>query len=126
MEDRLEGGVIEAELLEVGQNRERDRAVPCVLLGLKDRVLVFVDVNGRLLGLDDETGKPAKPEQVIGAAAAQPARVRRFDVLLDDDFGFGWAALLGVPNVPAQSPPEWVNVVLTDRLLPWSPVTSAP
>jgi hypothetical protein len=72
---RLERRVEQAELLEVGEDREGDGRVPGVPLRLENGLPVGVDIDGRLLRLDDETRKTVRAEQVV--RLGMPWRRRR-------------------------------------------------
>lgn len=66
----LDGGVVEAELFEVGEDDEEDLlGVPGVALGLED-VPRGIERLGRGLGLDEEFRLPSEAEAVVGATLA--------------------------------------------------------
>lgn len=115
VQNRSERGVVQPELLEIGQHGKRYRGVPGIFLGLIDCVLIGVNVHRRFFRFDDEPRKAVDAEQVIGLAQAGADAVDRVHRRLDDDLGIQERPLLDVAHIPAKQIPKRIKVVQPQR-----------
>ena len=111
-EVRLDRRVVEAELFEIGQNREGNLGAPGVGLRLKNRVLVRSQVDCRLLGLDHEPREAVDAEQVIRPTVADPFALDGAHRRFDQHVFLGVRAVLVIGHIPPKGLPEWVDVLL--------------
>ena len=98
--------LVNCELLEVRQDRERQLGRPCVALELIRRIGVVLDVDGRLLGFQKELARAADPETVIRCADLDRVFVDNIFVRLS------MAGLVG--DVPAESFEERIDELLSN------------
>ena len=112
--DRHEGAVVEAELFKVGEDGEGDALVPGVAFGLKDGVVIVVDVDDGFFGFDDKAREAVDPEEVIDGAVVHAGGFGGLNFVFDDDVGGGRTELFGVSNIPAKRFEKRIDVALAD------------
>jgi len=107
----LVAAVIDRELLEIGQDRDRQTDVPGIDFELVCQYAVVLNVLGRFFGLDEELAHPAQPESVVRGfgmrAALNVDRVLVHHLTVVDREAFV------VGDVPSQRFEEGVQEFLT-------------
>ena len=96
----LDAAVVDGELLEVGEDRERQLGRPGVAAELEGRAGVVLDVDRRLLGLDEELARAADAEAVVGRLG----RAADLDGVLVDDVLVGFGVALRCCPCPSRAP----------------------
>src|SRR5215211_3811536 len=104
---RLEAAVVDGELLEVRQNRERQPRRPGVAPELDRRGHVARDVNRGLLRLQEEAALSPGVEAVVRGFRPAPD----LHPVLVDDLPVGLGEALSVLHVPAEKAEERVDEV---------------
>jgi len=103
----FEAAVVNGQLLEIGEHRHGHLGGPAVAPGLKSRVQAGFDVDGGLLGFNEEDGFLAHAEGIVGGFGGP--------VDLDGGFVDHLAVFLRVPrpvrHVPAEGLEEGVEEV---------------
>jgi len=107
---RLDAAVIDGDLLEVGEDRQRELGGPGIAAQLVGGGGVGLDIDGGFLGLDEELADPADAEAVIGGLG-RPADLDR---VLVDDVLVGLGVALLVVDVPAEGFEERVDELAAD------------
>jgi len=108
---RADAGVVDGELLEVGQDRERELRRPGVATELIGGVGIVLDPDRRALGLDEELARPTYAERVIRRLGC-PADLDR---VLVNDILVRLGVALFVVHVPTERLEERVEK-LTPKL----------
>jgi len=103
---RAQAGVVDGELLEVGQHAEGQLGRPGVAAQLEGGLAVDGQVDGRLLGLDEEAAAAVEVEAVVGGLGLAGDG----DLVLVLDFG----AAVAVVHIPAQGGEEGVDELDAD------------
>ena len=101
----LDAAVVDRELLEVGEDAEREFGGPGVAAELEGGAGVVLDVNGGLLGFEEELARAADAEAVVRGFGG----LADFDGVFVDDVLVGLGVALLVVHVPAEGFEERVE-----------------
>ena len=107
---RLDAAIVDGELLEVGEDAERELGGPGVAAELEGGADVVLDVDGGLLGFEEELAGAADAEAVVGRLGG----LADFDGVFVDDVLVGLGVALLVVNVPAEGLEERVEEFAAD------------
>ena len=101
----LAAAVVDGEFFEIGEDGERQLGAPGVAAQLVSRADILFDVDGGLLGFDEEFARPADAEGVIGGLGG----AADLDGVLVDDIFVGLGVVVVVEHVPAEGLEEGVE-----------------
>ena len=102
--------VVHGELLEVGQDRQRQLAGPGVTAKLVRGLLIPAQPHGRLLGLHEELAGPADAKAVVGGFGG-PADL---DGVFVNDVLVGLGQALFVVHIPAERHEQRIDELVAD------------
>lgn len=95
---RLDAAVVDRELVEIGEDRERQLGRPGITSQLVGGAYVLGDVHGRLFGLHKELARPPDTEAIVGRLDA----LAHADGILVDDVFVGLGVAGAVVHVPTE------------------------
>lgn len=108
-----DAGIVNRQLLEVGEHGERELGAPGVAAQLVGGPGVGLDGDGGLFGFEEELTGAADAEAVVGGLDV----AADFDGILVDDVLVGVGVALLVVDIPAEGLPEGVEVFAAELRL---------